>query len=359
MKRTVRLSDVAAAAGVSLGTASNTFNRPGLVRPEVRALVEATARRLGYSGPDPIGRLLMGAKAHAIGVLPPGDMPVAHAVGSPFFREFMLGVAEVCDENDASLLVISGAENRKTWAITNALVDGFILGHLEEAALVAARQRKTPFVVMDVEAGPEVNSVRVDGRGGARRAAEHLLDLGHRRFAIFSVLRKPAGAIWNPPTTSERRLTGGFPLDHEKLLGYADALALAGISVNDAPVVEAHPLSPWVDDGARMLLDRSPETTAILAMSDRHAVAVLAEAKRRSINIPKELSVIGFDDAENAIFADPPLTTIAQPTTEKGRIATRILFEAGLPRQVVLPAKLVLRASTAPPRSPNIGSHGV
>ena len=76
-------------------------------------MVESTARRLGYSGPDPIGRLLMGAKAHAIGVLPPGDMPVAHAVGSPFFREFMLGVAEVCDENDASLLVISGAENRR------------------------------------------------------------------------------------------------------------------------------------------------------------------------------------------------------------------------------------------------------
>jgi DNA-binding LacI/PurR family transcriptional regulator len=349
MKKAVRLSDVAIAAGVSLGTASNTFNRPALVRPEVRELVESTARRLGYSGPDPIGRLLMGAKAHAIGVLPPGDMPVAHAVVSPFLRAFMLGVAEVCDENDASLLVISGAENRKTWAIKNALVDGFILGHLEEAALVAARQRKTPFVVMDVDAGPEVNSVRVDGREGARRAAEHLLDLGHRRFAIFSVLRKPVGAVWNPPATAEQRLTGGFPLDDEKLLGYADALAVAGISVNDVPIVEAHPLSPWVDAGARMLLDRSPEATAILAMSDRHAVAVLAEAKRREINIPKDLSVVGFDDAENAIFVDPPLTTMAQPTTEKGRIAARILFEDGPPRQVVLPAKLIIRGSTASP----------
>jgi hypothetical protein len=169
MKKAIRLSDVAAAAGVSLGTASNTFNRPTLVRTEVRELVQEAAQRLGYSGPDPIGRLLMGAKAHAIGVLPPGDMPVAHAVLSPFLRAFMLGVAEICDENDASLLVISGAENRKTWAIKNALVDGFILGHLEEAGLVAARQRKTPFVVMDVDAGPEVNSVRVDGRGGARR----------------------------------------------------------------------------------------------------------------------------------------------------------------------------------------------
>jgi len=94
-------------------------------------------------------------------------------------------------------------------------------------------------------------------------------------------------------------------------------------------------------------------------MANWHAVAVLAEAKRREINIPKDLSVIGFDDAENAIFVDPPLTTIAQPTTEKGRIAARILFEAGPLRQVVLPAKLILRASTAPPRSPNIGSHRV
>jgi DNA-binding LacI/PurR family transcriptional regulator len=359
MKKAVRLSDVAAAAGVSLGSASNTFNRPALVRPKVRALVQEAALRLGYSGPDPIGRLLMGAKAHAIGVLPPGDMPVAHAVGSPFFREFMLGVAEVCDENDASLLVISGSENRKTWAITNALVDGFILGHLEEAALVAARQRKTPFVVMDVEAGAEVNSVSVDGRDGARRAAEHLLDLGHRRFAIFSVLRKPADAIWNPQATSEQRLAGGFPLDDEKLLGYADALALAGISIHETPIVEAHPLSPWVDAGARMLLDRAPEATAILAMSDRHAVAVLAEAKRRQINVPNDLSVIGFDDAENAILVDPPLTTMAQPTTEKGRIAARILFEGGPSKQVVLPARLISRASTAPARSPNTRSHGV
>src|SRR4029077_8564758 len=104
-----------------------------------------------------------------------------------------------------------------------------------------------------------------------------------RRFPFLFALRMPAAAIWSPSTTSERRLTGGFPLDHEKLLGYADALALAGISVNDAPVGEAHPLSPWVEDGARMILDRSHEATAILAMSDRHAVAVLAEAKRRNI----------------------------------------------------------------------------
>jgi DNA-binding LacI/PurR family transcriptional regulator len=350
MKRAARLSDVARAAGISLGTASNAFNRPDRVRPELRELIETTARELGYSGPDPVGRLLMGAKAHAIGVLPPGDMPVSHAVGSPYFREFMLGIAEVCDQYDASLLVISGARERKTWAIRNALVDGFILGHVEEVALVSARQRKAPFVVIDMDGEPQFHSVRVDGREGARQAAEHLVSLGHRRFAIASVLRRPAEAIWHSPARSPRRLAGSFPLDNEKLLGYADALASAGMSIDDAPIVEFHPVSPDVEAGARALLDRCPEATAILAMSDRQAIAILAEAKRRNIDVPGDLSVVGFDDAENVAFADPPLTTIAQPIVEKGRIAARILFEAAPTGQVVLPTRLVVRASTAPPR---------
>jgi len=81
-----------------------------------------------------------------------------------------------------------------------------------------------------------------------------------------------------------------------------------------------------------MLLDQAPEATAILAMSDRHAVAVLAEQSVAKINSQRICQLSVFDDAENAIFVDPPLTTMAQPTTEKGRIAARILFEDGPPK---------------------------
>jgi DNA-binding LacI/PurR family transcriptional regulator len=341
---TITLSDVAKVAGVSLGTASNAFNRPELVRAEVRQLIETAARELGYSGPDPKGRLLMGSKANAIGVLPPGDMPVAHAIRSPFFRDFILGIAEVCDEHSASLLIVSGAEDKKTWAIRNALVDGFILGHVDEVGLV--RHRKVPFVVMDMDAGPEVSSVRIHGRTGARRAAEHLIGLGHRRFAILAVLRKQADPVWRPPAESDRQLSAGFPLDHEKLLGYSDALAAVGISINDVPMVES---SPWAETGASMLLNGAPEATAILAMSDRQALAILEEARGRGIKIPTELSVVGFDDVPNAIAANPPLTTVAQPTVEKGRVAARILFEGGPPRHEVLPVELIVRCSTSSP----------
>jgi DNA-binding LacI/PurR family transcriptional regulator len=100
-----------------------------------------------------------------------------------------------------------------------------------------------------------------------------------------------------------------------------------------------------------MLLDNAPDVTAVLAMADPQALGVLSEARQRGIDVPRDLSVVGFDDLPEAAFADPPLTTIATPTIEKGRAAASILFEGGPPRQVVLPVELVVRASTAPPRA--------
>ena len=100
-----------------------------------------------------------------------------------------------------------------------------------------------------------------------------------------------------------------------------------------------------------MLLDNAPEATAVIALGDTQELAVLSEARRRGIIVPRDLSVVGFDDPPEAARTDPPLTTIVQPTIEKGRVAARILFEGGPPRQVVLPVKLVVRSSTAPPRT--------
>jgi DNA-binding LacI/PurR family transcriptional regulator len=258
----------------------------------------------------------------------------------------LLGIAEVCDDNGASLMVVSGAHDRKAWAIAHALVDGFVLGNLDEIPMVLARQRQVPFAMVDVDAGPDVNSVVVDGRKGARQAAEHLLALGHRRFAIMAVQRGPREAIWHPPSTTPRALQGGYQLDHEKLAGYADALEAAGIPIDSVPMVEVFP--PMAAEGARVLLDRAPEATAILVMADRNAIALLAEAQARGINVPGQLSVIGFDDVPNAVLATPPLTTIRQDTVEKGRAATRLLFEAGPPRQLRVPVELVVRGSTGP-----------
>jgi DNA-binding LacI/PurR family transcriptional regulator len=350
VNRTVKLADVAKVAGVSLGTASNAFNRPHLVRKEVRELVEATARKLGYSGPDPKGRLLMGGKTNAIGVLLPGQLPVAHTLQNVYLQAFMQGVAEVCDENGANLLIVSGAEDRKISAIRTALVDGFIISHGEELELMSLRQRKVPFVVTDMDAGPGVSSVRIDARLGARMAAQHLLALGHRRFVILSTLRKQSDPIWHPPGQANRQLAAGLPLDHEKLLGYRDALEAAGLSINAVPIVESFLRLPWAAAGADAIFERAPEATAILAMTDTQALILLSVARQRGIRIPDDVSVIGFDDRPDAASADPPLTTIAQPIVEKGRVAASMLFSHGPPLHIILPVSLVVRLSTAHPR---------
>lgn len=99
-----------------------------------------------------------------------------------------------------------------------------------------------------------------------------------------------------------------------------------------------------------MLLDQAADATAILAMSDKQALAILAEAHRHGVGVPGDLSVVGFDDAPDA--AGCGLTTVAQPTRCKGRIAARMLFEDGPPRHEILPVKLVVRTSTASPRAP-------
>jgi DNA-binding LacI/PurR family transcriptional regulator len=347
MARGTKLSDVAEAAGVSLGTASNVFNHPDLVRAEVREAVHAAAQRLGYKGPDAVGRLLMGGKANVIGVLPPGDMPVATAFRSPFFREFVLGVAEICDERSASLVVLPGSADRKAWAIRNALVDGFILGHRDDVKLVSARRRKVPCVVMDMDAGPKQSTVRIEAAAGAKLAAQHLLGLGHRDFAIVSVLREPKPPIVHVNGISPARLSGGFPIDDEKLDGFREALSEAGIRIEDVPIVEGYPHPPWSALAAQAVFDAAPAATALFAMSDRNAVAVMEEAKRRNISVPDQLSVVGFDDAPNAATSRPPLTTIAQPIVKKGRIAAEILFERGAVRHEILPVELIVRASTS------------
>jgi DNA-binding LacI/PurR family transcriptional regulator len=343
----VRLADVAAAAGVSLGTASNVFNRPDIVRAEVREHVQRVAASMGFGGPDPAGRLLMGGRAHAIGMIPAGDMPVAFAMASPYLNALLQGVAEICDQHGSSLMVISGAETRKNWAIQNALVDGFVLGHTNEIPAVEARPRKTPFVLMDMAAGPDTSSVQIEGREGARIAAQHLLDLGHRRFAIVAVKRSPGEAIWHEPQKARHKLRAGYPLDAEKLCGYTDALEAAGIPIGSVPLIEAYPPSPWAERGAAQLLDNAPGVTAILAMSDKNALTVLAEAQRRGRPVPDDLSVVGFDDVADAASAQPPLTTIRQDVKEKGRMAARMLFEGGGRQR--LPVAFVLRGSTAAP----------
>lgn len=353
MKHALRLVDVAKAAGVSRSTASNVFTRPERVRPELRERVEAAARKLGYAGPDPKGRLLRAGNFNAIGVLPSGAYGIGTMLTDPYEMAFLAGVAEICEQEGAGLSLVSGTDDERTWSIRNALVDGFILNRIEDAQLLEpAKRRRLPYVVMDSDGDAHTNSVRIADRDGGRQAGEHLLALGHRKFATMTVIRQlqPSVIFRAGGEPGRDRLILGFPHDRDRLLGFGDALAKAGISIDDVPIVEGRANAQHPTEAAEMLLDRVPEATAVFAISDLFALALMEEARKRGLVVPRDLSVFGFDDVPAAARADPPLTTVVQPIVEKGRAAARLLFEGGPPRHIILPVSVVVRGSTAPPR---------
>jgi len=348
MAKRVKLADVARAAGVSQGTASNVFSRPEIVRTEVRHRVEASAKELGYSGPDPKGRLLRGGKVNAIGVVV--SEKLTDFFDDPYNREFMAGIAEVCDERGAGVSLISATDPRAiAWSIESAVVDGFVLQCVNydgNRLIELARKRKLPFVAIDMDAGPDMSTLDVDHREGARLAAEHLVKLGHRRFGIISLEVNDDGHVG--PVDRARRLAAEDSVSRDRFLGYEDALTAAGVSFDDVPIME----SPNDrEEGMKMaaaLFNADPTITAVLAMSDVLAIAAMKVAKDRGFAVPQDISIVGFDDVPEAAAATPPLTTVHQPIMEKGRRAAQLIFDRGAPRKELLPVSLMVRGSTGP-----------
>jgi DNA-binding LacI/PurR family transcriptional regulator len=349
-RRSARLIDVAAQAGVSKATASNVFNRPHLVREEVRARVLAAAKAVGYTGPDPRGRMLSAGKVNAIGVAT--AEPLAYFFEDPYARTMMAGISDTCDANGIGISLVSAAnEDELAWSIKSALVDGLILFCLEDAGglIAAARERRLPFVALDLgDTDDTVPAVGIDDVAGARLAASHLVELGHRRLAVLAM---EFGEGSSGPATMARVEAANYAASRDRVKGYFAALAAAGIATSEVPIFETT-MDPATVDAALAAIFSGPEPpTAILAQSDRIAMRALEWLSERGVAVPGDVSVVGFDDVPEAAVTDPPLTTVRQPIRELGRRAVELVIEPGSAvRREALDVDLVVRASTAPPR---------
>jgi DNA-binding LacI/PurR family transcriptional regulator len=322
-------------------TVSNAFNHPGRVTPALRAKVLSAAERLGYTGPDPVARTLSRGTAGAFGVV--FDFALTDSLTDPASVELLHGVAGVCEERELGLTLVPRTPSRDPSLVRTALVDGFVLYALTEAdpRLQAVRDRQLPFVHVDHPGGRDL-VVNIDDRAAARTMAEHLLGLGHTRFAIV------LGHEGQQQTAAEA--SAGWRAVRERLAGWREAIEAAGIDFDIVPVVGG----PGFDRttgrvaGGR-LLDRADRPTAILVIGDSLALGVLDAAAERGVPVPAELSVAGFDDIAAAATSTPALTTVRQPLAEKGAAAVRLLLEnPEPPHTVVLPTELVVRSSTGP-----------
>lgn len=338
------LMDVAKAVGVSHTTVSNAFNRPDQLSPELREKIIATARSMKYSGPNPAARMLRTGFARTVAVVW-SDL-LYRAFEDPAASAFLGGVGEACAERGLGLLLVQGQETSAS-IIQTAAVDGFILYSMpkDEETLKVAAERGLPMVIIDQGIQAKIPYIGIDNRAAARGCAQHLKDLGHQKFAIVTFALDVDG---RSGFVDERRLkTCRYTLPRDRIEGYLDVLGRGPVRIWECVLSNE-------EDGkaaAERLLNEDDRPTAILATSDRLAIGVIEAARKHKLRVPRDLSVVGFDDVPSARLVTPQLTTVRQPFAEKGRLAVAALLDEKAPLRRDLPTKLVVRRSTDKPPS--------
>ena len=344
MQATVRrttIADVAKAAGVSKTAVSFAFNSPERLSTETVGHIHEIAANLGYR-PDPVARSLAQRRTGTIGILTPQSLELTF--NNPYHSMFAAGVGVEAERAGYALQFISPLHGSLARAVDRASVDGIIAVGLSSTHPEVVRIRRSGMRLVVVDA-PETDvepSVSVDNEGGARAAAQHLIDLGHRDVIVLSV-EPPAGSGGRTAAVATMRMRG-----------YETALAAAGVPLAEEAVV----IAPTTIEGGRQAFHEAYadglRPTAILAMSDATAIGALHAAREARIRVPGELSIVGFDDIDMARYTDPPLTTVHQPIHQKGEEAVRLLLrDAHQPdpdrsEHRRLEVRLVIRGSTAP-----------
>lgn len=322
---------VAAELGVSVATISRVLTRPDLVNRQTRDRVLRGIERLGYR-PNLIARdLRRGETRTALVVVPKL---------SAFFLEILRGTEQAADElGFAVLMGNTKGDIRRTSTyfdqVASRRADGIIL--LTGVLPPGAETAKLPPLVIAAESLKDSNlpAVTLDHVGGAEEAVRHLIELGHRRIAHIA---GPDHVLSS----------------HARANGYRKALRAAHV-VCDETLVQRGDFS--VESGEKMLhvlMQQKTTPTAVFCANDEMALGVIRALKSLALSVPHDVSVVGFDDQEFAGLYDPPLSTVHIPRFDIGYQSMMMLRDIVTPqrsvRSTVLPTRLIIRATSAPPR---------
>lgn len=328
------IRDVAKVAGVSPSTVSRVLNGRGPVRESTRRQVEEAIRRLRYA-PHPAARDLRLKSGHLLGL-------IISNLTFPFFGEVLKGVVETATARGYGVLLADSEgrlrrelelleEVRRRGCRASLLITS---AYRPEHALVLRRSGMPVVLASAHVADPEVPCVGVDNAAAAFELMQHLLAQGHRRIGIIR------GPLDDPVTSGER------------LKGCRLALQGAGLPWDETLVEEGDFSIRGGREAAERLLARGVAMTALFAFSDEMAMGALQALRRAGLRVPEDVALAGFDDLPLAEGLEPPLTTIAQPKGEIGRMSAGLAIDLaeGRPVQrikVTVPHRLIVRRSTA------------
>lgn len=327
----VSIKDIAQVAGVSHSTVSRALSNSPLLPEATRRRIQRIAQRKGYT-PNAIARGLVTRRTHALGV-------IVTEIADPFAAQVVYGIQAIASSHRYRVFLGSSQNDptqevdlvraMREWSVDGVVVASSRVGALYKPLL---KEIGVPIVVINNEhAGSYIHSVAVDDIQGAELATRYLIEQGHR---VIGHLQGPSDRI-----SSQNRLTG-----------YRRALAKAKIKFNPSLVAQADG-NP--DGGAHVsqFLSCVPAPTAIFCYNDLTAIGALRALKECGVAVPRDISLIGFDDIPFAQYSNPALTTIQQPMFEMGQRATQMalaLIEDDRARvpNVVIQGKLIVREST-------------
>jgi LacI family transcriptional regulator len=348
-RQSVTIKHVAADAGVSLQTVSRVINKEPNVRPEMIERVQASITKLGYV-PSIAAQRMGGSRSYLILALNDRERTIAGwqaREGTDWVDQMLLGGMLTCAQHGYRMIVelvdthSDHIERELLGAIAALQPDGVILTppHSENPLIIdlLVAHRISFARIGSVKPGPGF-ALTMDDERAARLATEHLVGLGHQRIGFI------AGSM-------EYELSGW------RVDGWRDAMAAAGLTT-DGLLAQGDFSYASGSEAAAALLEGPGRPTAIIASNDQMALATLAYARARGIDVPADLSLISFDDTPIVRFTHPPLTAVVQPIAEVSAKAVELIIanqseviEPGGP--TVVPARLERRESTVAPNLRN------
>lgn len=335
--QTPTIDDIAKAAGVSTATVSRVLNTPDVVRPVLRKRVEDHVRALGYVRHG-AARALASAQSHTVGVVIP-------TLESAIFSSGVNAMeSRLREEGYTMVLSVTNYDHAQEFIQVRRLiergVDGMILvgrDHDDDTIRLLAN-RKCPYVTTWAFAeNPEMPCVGFDNEKAAQDATQHLIDLGHRRVAAIS------------------GVTTGNDRARDRLAGVTSALSKSGLTLND--LIEAPYDLGAGRDAMKQLMSAPAEkrATAVFCGNDVLAIGAVLEAQSMGLNVPSDVSIVGFDNLPLAEHLQPGLTTVHVPSRRMGHAAADFVLNAvkGKHEQasIALPTNLIVRGTTAAPKN--------
>ena len=326
------IMDVARHAGVSIATVSRAIHGSPLVNAHTRLRVEQAMVKLNYA-PNVVARGLVTRRTQAIGL-------VITSMADPFFPPIVQGVEETAlDHGYSVLLCTSNNDPARELAVAKLLkehrVDALIVASSRVGGLYQSHLEdiSVPLVLINNEQrGAYIYSVGTDDVAGGRLAVTHLLGLGHRAIGYIH------GPLLKQST-------------HDRYRGYCTSLGESGISPDPSQVVVGDGQAEGGQRAMQILLQRQPRPTGVFCFNDLTALGALRAIRSAGLVVPRDVSVVGYDDIALAAYAEPPLTTVAQQTYELGRRAMLLALDLLAGKEcasITLPAMLIERASCAP-----------